>query len=98
MHPVVGELTVDYETFVLPGDSDQALYLTTEPGSPSRQAISILASWSQPAREPESEPSEGVKGGLAGTRPPKHISSSRIGASTTRPRPDREVDVGGHEA
>ncbi len=60
VHPVVGELTVDYETFVLPGDSDQALYLyTTEPESSSRQAISILASWSQPAREPESEPSEG---------------------------------------
>lgn len=60
VHPVVGEVTVDYETFMLPGDNEQTLYLyTTEPGSASRQAISILASWSQPAREPESEPSDG---------------------------------------
>ncbi len=60
VHPVVGELTVEYETFVLPGgDNEQALYLyTTEPGSASREAISILASWSQPVREPESESSD----------------------------------------
>lgn len=52
-HPIVGELTVDYETLTLPGDDEQTLFLyTTEPGSPSRQAISILASWSQPAPTP----------------------------------------------
>ncbi|PPJ17693.1 transcriptional regulator [Nocardia nova] len=48
-HPVAGELTVDYETLTLPGDSDQTLYLyTTEPGSPSQQALRMLASWSVP--------------------------------------------------
>ncbi|MFG3520889.1 helix-turn-helix transcriptional regulator [Nocardia nova] len=48
-HPVAGELTVDYETLTLPGDSDQTLYLyTTEPGSPSQQALRMLVSWSVP--------------------------------------------------
>ncbi|WP_158883687.1 helix-turn-helix transcriptional regulator [Amycolatopsis anabasis] len=45
-HPLVGELTVDYETLVLPGDPDTSLFLyTTEPGSPSRNALNLLASW-----------------------------------------------------
>ncbi|HEY0215509.1 MAG TPA: helix-turn-helix transcriptional regulator [Cellulomonas sp.] len=45
-HPVVGELTLQYETFTTPGDPDQALFLfTAEPGSPSRQALDLLASW-----------------------------------------------------
>lgn len=52
-HAIVGELTVDYETLTLPGDDEQTLFLyTTEPGSPSREAISILASWSQPTPTP----------------------------------------------
>ena len=60
VHPIVGDLTVAFETFELPGDNEQALYIyTAEPGSTSHQAIAILASWSQPAREPESEPSDG---------------------------------------
>jgi len=45
-HPLVGDLTVQYETLTLPGDSDQALYVyTSEPQSPSREALSLLASW-----------------------------------------------------
>ncbi|MFJ5993225.1 helix-turn-helix domain-containing protein [Lentzea sp. NPDC092896] len=45
-HPLVGDLTVEYESFVLPGDPDTMLYLySTAPGSPSRQAMDILASW-----------------------------------------------------
>lgn len=45
-HPVVGELTVEYETLSPPGDPDTTLYVyTTEPGSPSRQAMNLLASW-----------------------------------------------------
>nr|WP_308258761.1 hypothetical protein [Gordonia jinghuaiqii] len=49
----LNELVVDYETFTLPGDHDQTLFLySTEPGSPSREAISILASWSQPTAAP----------------------------------------------
>jgi transcriptional regulator with XRE-family HTH domain len=48
-HPVVGELTVDYEALALPGDSEQTLYIyTTSPDSASRQAMDLLASWSHP--------------------------------------------------
>ncbi|MCF7550655.1 helix-turn-helix domain-containing protein [Pseudonocardia sp. WMMC193] len=49
-HPVVGELTVDYETFTMPGDPDQTLFVyTTEAGTRSREAMDLLASWAQPA-------------------------------------------------
>ncbi|GEL26527.1 transcriptional regulator [Pseudonocardia sulfidoxydans NBRC 16205] len=45
-HPLVGDLTVEYETLALPGDSDTTLFVyTTEPDSPSRRALDILASW-----------------------------------------------------
>ncbi|MCC3761574.1 helix-turn-helix transcriptional regulator [Glycomyces sp. TRM65418] len=45
-HPVVGELAVQYETFTMPGDRDQALFLyTTEAGTSSREAMGLLASW-----------------------------------------------------
>ncbi|ONI75411.1 transcriptional regulator [Kribbella sp. ALI-6-A] len=47
-HPVVGELTVDYESLTFPGDPEQTLFVyTTAPDSPSRQALNLLASWSQ---------------------------------------------------
>lgn len=46
-HPIVGELTVEYETLTLPGDPDTALYIyTAEPGSASRRALDLLAAWS----------------------------------------------------
>ncbi len=46
-HPVVGDLTVEYETLLLPGDPDTTLYVySTEAGSPSQRALSLLASWS----------------------------------------------------
>ncbi|SFJ33507.1 Helix-turn-helix domain-containing protein [Amycolatopsis sacchari] len=45
-HPLVGELTVEYETLTLPGDPDTTLYVyTTQPGSESRRALNLLASW-----------------------------------------------------
>jgi transcriptional regulator with XRE-family HTH domain len=45
-HPVVGELTVRYETLVLPQDPGQALVTySTEPGSDSETALRLLASW-----------------------------------------------------
>lgn len=53
-HPVVGELTLSYETLTMPGDPDQALFVyTPEPASPSAEALGLLASWglSTPARE-----------------------------------------------
>ncbi|MER7794361.1 helix-turn-helix transcriptional regulator [Streptomyces sp. NPDC097640] len=53
-HPVVGQLTLSYETLALPADPDQSICLyTAEPGSPSAQTLRLLASWSAPpgARE-----------------------------------------------
>lgn len=45
-HPVVGALTIDYETLTLPGDPDQTLFIFTTPaGTASRQAMALLASW-----------------------------------------------------
>ncbi|MEV6012076.1 helix-turn-helix transcriptional regulator [Streptomyces sp. NPDC051976] len=46
LHPLVGELTVEYETIILPGDSDVALFVYTAPAaSASQQALDLLASW-----------------------------------------------------
>ena len=43
-HPVVGELTVRYETLALPADPDQTLVLyVVEPGSSSERALERLS-------------------------------------------------------
>ncbi|MDJ1134343.1 helix-turn-helix transcriptional regulator [Streptomyces iconiensis] len=45
-HPLVGELTVAYETLSPPGDPDTTLFVyTAEPESPSKRALDLLASW-----------------------------------------------------
>jgi transcriptional regulator with XRE-family HTH domain len=45
-HPVVGEITLEGETFALPGDPDQTMTVyTPEPGSRSHEALDLLASW-----------------------------------------------------
>lgn len=45
-HPVVGDLEFNYETFEAPGDPDQFLCVyNVEPGSPSAEALGLLASW-----------------------------------------------------
>ncbi|MFK0170669.1 helix-turn-helix transcriptional regulator [Streptomyces sp. NPDC090306] len=45
-HPLVGELTVAYETLTLPGDPETTLFIyTAEAGSPSKRALDLLASW-----------------------------------------------------
>jgi len=45
-HPVVGDLELSYEALELPGDSGQRiLAYTAEPGSPSQNALDLLASW-----------------------------------------------------
>ncbi|KZF01660.1 transcriptional regulator [Rhodococcus sp. EPR-157] len=46
-HPLVGELTVSYETLTMPGDPSQTLFVyTTEVGTASHQAMNTLSSWS----------------------------------------------------
>ena len=50
-HPLVGDLTLDFEAFDLPGDPGQRInvYLAP-PGGPSADALAMLASWT--ARAP----------------------------------------------
>jgi transcriptional regulator with XRE-family HTH domain len=45
-HPLVGDLTVDYECVTLQGDADQVLCVyTAEAGSASETALRLLANW-----------------------------------------------------
>ena len=45
-HPVVGELELAFESFPLAADPSQGLLTyTAEPGSPSQDALNLLASW-----------------------------------------------------
>jgi transcriptional regulator with XRE-family HTH domain len=45
-HPVVGEISLSYETMTLMGDSGLTMFAyTAEPGSRSEEALNLLASW-----------------------------------------------------
>jgi hypothetical protein len=45
-HPVVGELGLSFESFPIPAVASQSLLVyTAEPGSPSHDALNLLASW-----------------------------------------------------
>ncbi|OKK06158.1 XRE family transcriptional regulator [Streptomyces sp. CB03234] len=45
-HPLVGELTLAYETLRLPDDHDLSLVTyTAEPGTPSAESLRLLANW-----------------------------------------------------
>ncbi|MGY2876543.1 transcriptional regulator with XRE-family HTH domain [Marmoricola sp. URHA0025 HA25] len=49
-HPVVGDLDVFFESLPLPADPDQGLLIyTAEPGSPTEDALNLLASWAATA-------------------------------------------------
>jgi transcriptional regulator with XRE-family HTH domain len=51
-HPLVGDLTLSFETFKLPDDHEQSMVVYhAEPGSPSAEALRLLASWGVDARE-----------------------------------------------
>jgi transcriptional regulator with XRE-family HTH domain len=54
-HPVVGELALDFDAFVLPADAGhRVLVYSAEPGSPSHNALRLLASWaSTPVTAPK---------------------------------------------
>ncbi|MFC9916518.1 helix-turn-helix domain-containing protein [Streptomyces sp. NPDC059862] len=52
-HPLVGDLTLDCDTWAGSDDSGQRLMvLTAEPGSPSHDALRILTSWTAERTEP----------------------------------------------
>jgi transcriptional regulator with XRE-family HTH domain len=59
-HPLVGDLTLDYEAFELPADRGQRILVyTAEPGSPSHAALDLLASWtSTPSAASAADPAE----------------------------------------
>jgi hypothetical protein len=45
-HPVVGDVDLSFESFPVAGDPSQGLVTyTAEPGSPSEDALSLLANW-----------------------------------------------------
>lgn len=46
MHPLVGRIQIEYETFPISGEADQQLFLySAKRGSPSEDALHILNSW-----------------------------------------------------
>ncbi|MFB7469663.1 helix-turn-helix domain-containing protein [Kitasatospora sp. NPDC056184] len=60
-HPVVGRLTLSYETFRPAGDADQVLVAYhADPGSPSAESLRLLASWTaaEPAAAPGASPAQ----------------------------------------
>jgi transcriptional regulator with XRE-family HTH domain len=59
-HPVVGDLDLDWQGLVLPGDDDQTIFIGyAEPGSPAAEALKLLASWHAPTNdEPGDEANE----------------------------------------
>jgi hypothetical protein len=58
-HPVVGDLTLDFEALELPGDPGQTLLVySAEPASPSSEALDLLASWSMTDSSPEPDRQE----------------------------------------
>ncbi|WP_406450884.1 helix-turn-helix transcriptional regulator [Streptomyces sp. NBC_00876] len=64
-HPVVGALTLPYETLALPGDVGQSLVVyTPEPGSETAERIALLASWAAAPREDGGEENAGDTSGL----------------------------------
>ncbi len=53
LHPVVGRIDVQYETMTLSGDEDQTVFVySTQPGTTSREAMNLLASWTLTPRHP----------------------------------------------
>jgi transcriptional regulator with XRE-family HTH domain len=68
-HPVVGDLELAFESFPLAADPGQSLLTyTAEPGSPSQDALRLLASWAaatddieQPAGTDDPEQAESVQ-------------------------------------
>jgi hypothetical protein len=53
VHPMVGELTLQYESLTMPGDPDQMLITySAEAGTQSDSALRLLASWTAPTVQP----------------------------------------------
>ncbi|MCX4679133.1 helix-turn-helix transcriptional regulator [Streptomyces sp. NBC_01433] len=56
-HPVVGDLTLDWQILTCPHDPDQAVMLmTAPPGTSSHQGLRLLASWAATPADPATLP------------------------------------------
>lgn len=50
-HQLVGDLELEWQGLVLPGDEDQTIFVYfAPPGSPAAEKLALLASWNAPAR------------------------------------------------
>ncbi|MFI9356015.1 MmyB family transcriptional regulator [Streptomyces lydicus] len=62
VHPVAGELSLDFQVLDVRGATEQSLLVYTEPHSPSAQALTFLAGWAAtelPARPAQASSSTG---------------------------------------
>jgi hypothetical protein len=51
-HPIVGDLDLSFEALELPADPGLRINVyTAEPGTPSEDALKVLASWAATQRE-----------------------------------------------
>lgn len=61
-HPVVGEVTIDWEAFVLPDDSTQTMFVYTAADAVSEASLKLLGSWrasqAAPSEEPAAKPAD----------------------------------------
>ncbi|MGH1524945.1 helix-turn-helix transcriptional regulator [Leifsonia sp. L25] len=59
-HPIVGDLDLAFEAFELPGEPGLRVNVyTADPGTPSEDALKLLASWAATQREPtQREPTQ----------------------------------------
>jgi transcriptional regulator with XRE-family HTH domain len=58
-HPLVGDLTLDYDVLELPADPGQTIVAySAEPGSPARHALNLLASWTSTPDQAPAIPSD----------------------------------------
>jgi len=56
-HPIVGDLDLAFEAFELPGEPGLRINVyTADPGTPSEDALKLLASWAATQREAEAHP------------------------------------------
>jgi hypothetical protein len=56
-HPLVGALTLSYERLAIDADPGQQIFVyTAEPGSPSEDALTLLANWAMDGSVPLGHP------------------------------------------
>jgi MmyB-like transcription regulator ligand binding domain len=74
-HPVVGDLELEHETLVLPDEGGlQVAMYGALPGSPSEDALRLLASW------PQRDHQESRDSGIAQAAPDDEYTGPRVGA------------------